>query len=174
VTEAACDFDWITEDLAIGGRCAMERAESLAREHGVGAVIDLRAEDRDDPEIWSRCGLVFLHLPTHDNAAIDPAMIDEGLAFARRARSVARRLLVHCEHGIGRSAMLVLCILTDRGVEPMAALRLAKQRRARVSPSPAQYEGWATWLRARAPHGHASPPSYAMFAEVAYGAGGGA
>jgi protein-tyrosine phosphatase len=100
-------------------------------------------------------------------------MIDEGVAFARSARLMARRLLVHCEHGIGRSAMLVLCILTDRGVEPMAALRLAKQRRARVSPSPAQYEGWAAWLRARASHGQAPPPSYAVFAKVAYGAGGG-
>lgn len=172
MTGPACDFDWITEDLAIGGRCAMDQAEGLAREHGLGAVIDLRAEDRDDPEIWSRCGLVFLHLPTDDHAAIDPAMIDEGVAFARTARAMARRLLVHCEHGIGRSAMLVLCILTDRGVEPMAALRLTKQRRARVSPSPAQYEGWAAWLRLRAP-GAFAPPSYAAFAEVAYGAGRG-
>lgn len=171
MTGAACDFDWITDDLAIGGRCAMDRAEVLAREHGVGAVIDLRAEDRDDPEVWSRCGLIFLHLPTDDHAAVSPAMIDEGVAFARRTQALARRLLVHCEHGIGRSAMLVLCILTDRGVEPMAALRLAKQRRACVSPSPAQYEGWAAWLRSRAEHGVSAPPSYAAFAEVAYGAG---
>jgi hypothetical protein len=56
VTEAVCDFDWITDDLAIGGRCAMDRAEAFAREHGVGAVIDLRAEDRDDPELWSDAG----------------------------------------------------------------------------------------------------------------------
>jgi hypothetical protein len=168
MTGAACDFDWITEDLAIGGRCAMEHAETLAREHGVGAIIDLRAEDRDDPQVWERCGLLFLHLPTDDHAAIDPAMIDEGVAFARSARAMARRLLVHCEHGIGRSAMLVLCILTDRGVEPMAALRLAKLRRARVSPSPAQYDGWAAWLSLRAPSEQAAPPSYAAFAEVAY------
>jgi hypothetical protein len=167
----ACDFDWITEDLAIGGRCAMEHAESLAREHGVGAVIDLRAEDRDDPRVWARCGLLFLHLPTDDHAAVDPAMIDEGVAFARTARIMTRRVLVHCEHGIGRSAMLVLCILTDRGVEPMTALRLVKLRRARVSPSPAQYDGWAAWLRLRASADQAAPPSYAAFAEVAYGGG---
>jgi len=172
VTRVVCDFDWITDDLAIGGRCAMDRAEILAREHGVGAVIDLRAEDQDDPEVWSRCGPVFLHLPTNDHAAVSPEMIDEGVAFARRARAMARRLLVHCEHGIGRSAMLVLCILTDRGVEPLAALRLVKARRARVSPSPAQYEGWAAWLRSGERLGLCAPPSYAAFADVAYGAEG--
>jgi hypothetical protein len=171
MTGVACDFNWITEDLAIGGRCAMEHAETLAREHGVGAVIDLRAEDCDDPRVWGECGLLFLHLPTDDHAAIDLAMIDQGVAFARSARAMARRLLVHCEHGIGRSAMLVLCILTDRGVEPMAALRLVKERRARVSPSPAQYEGWVAWLRLRTPSGQAAPPTYAAFAEVAYGLG---
>lgn len=170
MTAPACDFDWITEDLAVGGRCAMDRAESLAREHGLGAVIDLRAENRDDPRAWSRCGLIFLHLPTEDHAAVSPAMIDEGVAFARRTRAMARRLLVHCEHGIGRSAMLVLCILTDRGTEPMAALRLVKQRRNRVSPSPAQYEGWAAWLRLRA-SSSGEAPSYAAFAEIAYGSG---
>ena len=171
MTRPACDFDWITEDLAIGGRCAMDHAESLAREHGLGAVIDLRAEDRDDPRVWNRCGLLFLHLPTDDHAAVSLAMIDEGVAFARRARAMTRRLLVHCEHGIGRSAMLVLCILTDRGIEPMAALRLVKQRRGRVSPSLAQYEGWVGWLRVtRSSTGEA--PSYAAFADIAYGAGG--
>jgi hypothetical protein len=169
----ACDFDWITDDLAIGGRCAMDQAESFVRDHDVGAVIDLRAEDRDDPLIWTRCGLVFLHLPTADHAPIDPAMIEEGVAFARRTRHMARRLLVHCEHGIGRSAMLVLCIMSDRGVEPMAALRLAKQRRPRLSPSLAQYEGWATWLSGRAWRDGFAPPSYAAFAQVAYAAGRG-
>ncbi len=168
---AACDFDWITDDLAVGGRCSMDGAETLAREHEIGAVVDLRSEDRDDPAAWRRCGLVFLHLPTEDNAAVSLAMLDEGVAFAAEAQAAGRRLLVHCEHGVGRSAMLVLCILSARGLEPMAALRLVKQRRARVSPSPAQYEGWVAWLNHRADLPGAVPPAYAAFAAVAYGAG---
>ena len=53
-------------------------------------------------------------------------MLDEGVAFARRARAQGRRLLVHCHHGIGRSATLALCVLVDRGLSPLDALSQAK------------------------------------------------
>jgi protein-tyrosine phosphatase len=73
-------------------------------------------------------------------------------------------VLIHCQHGIGRSALLALCVLVDCGHEPLAALELAKSRRAKVSPSPAQYEAWATWLRGR----EIAPPSFDAFAAIAY------
>ncbi len=58
-------------------------------------------------------------------------------------------MLIHCQHGIGRSALLALCVLVDQGWQPLDALTHAKDRRAQVSPSRSQYEGWAAWLRAR-------------------------
>ena len=59
------------------------------------------------------------------------------------------KVLIHCQHGIGRSPLLALCVLVDHGLEPLDALTLAKDRRAAVSPSRSQYEGWANWLRRR-------------------------
>jgi hypothetical protein len=57
-----------------------------------------------------------------------------------------------------------LCVLVDRGRAPIEALALAKDRRPAVSPSPAQYEAWASWLRRR---GHA-PPAFDAFGAIAY------
>ena len=70
----------------------------------------------------------------------------------------------NCGRGIGRSALLALCVLVSRGMQPLAALALAKERRDVVSPSPAQFEAWAAWLRHE---GHAVP-AFDDFAAIAY------
>jgi protein-tyrosine phosphatase len=153
-------FTWITEALAVGGRFGSEVANALAREHRITAVVDLRDEACDDEVVLRRHGVAFLHLPTPDlHGATLPALC-EGVAFVKQFS----RVLVHCEHGIGRSALLALCVLVDGGMHPLAALALAKDRRAAVSPSPAQYEAWATWLR----HTGHPVPHFDDFAAIAY------
>ncbi len=158
------NLDWITPELAVGGSFPTERAERLALEIGVRAVVDLRAEACDDEAVLSRQGIAFLHLPTLDHHAVSPEMLEQGVAFAAAELVAGRRLLIHCEHGIGRSALLALCVLVDRGMQPLTALELAKDRRALVSPSPAQYEAWQAWLQARG----VEPPGFAAFAAIAY------
>lgn len=160
------NLDWLTEDLAVGGSFPAGRAAHLAREHGVGAVIDVRLEACDDAAEVTACGQRFLHLPTQDLCGVSQPMLDKGVAFAREARAERRRLLIHCEHGIGRSAILALCVLVDRGLGPMEALILAKDAREKVSPSEAQYQAWTTWLRRSTPR--VAIPSYHEFGCVAY------
>lgn len=160
-----CDLDWITPDLAIGGCCAPGRLADLAREQRLGAVIDVRAEAVDDAAMWRRCGVAFLSLPTEDHAAIAPPMLRAGLDFAEAARLASRRLLIHCQHGIGRSVMLALCVLEGRGGGALEALSLIKTRRPQASPSPAQMEAWRDWVAGR---GRAAP-TFEACAAIAYG-----
>ena len=164
------NLSWITDDLAIGGSFRSADAEVLARELRIRAVVDLRVEACDDAVVLERHGLAFLHLPTEDHCAVSPAMLGEGVAFANRHLDRGERVLIHCEHGIGRSATLALCVLVSRGHEPLAALELAKSRRALVSPSPAQYEAWAGWLAATKAEAGAGwrIPSFDAFAAIAY------
>ena len=158
------DFSWLADDLAVGGSFPAERAVELAHVHRIGAVIDLRGEDCDDPAKLQAAGIEFLHLPTPDLEPASVEMLDEGVAFARRHAERGARILIHCEHGIGRSALLALCVLVDRGLQPIDALRHAKDCRERVSPSRSQYEGWVRWLAAR----EASAPDYHEFGCIAY------
>jgi protein-tyrosine phosphatase len=164
------NLSWITDALAIGGCFDAEDVEALAREHHVAVVVDLRAEARDDEALLRRHGVAFLHLPTADLGAISPPMLRLGIAFISRHLDAGRRALVHCQHGIGRSALLALCVLVERGREPLDALALAKERRALVSPSPAQYEAWTAWLRQhRAARGRAwRVPTFSEFVAIAY------
>ena len=164
------NLSWITGEIAVGGSFPCKRARELAQRHGIRAVIDLRAEGCDDEAVLRAHGLTFLHLPTEDHCAVSPAMLDEGVAFANRHLDRGEAVLIHCEHGIGRSATLALCVLVSRGAEPLEALELAKSRRSLVSPSPAQYHAWVDWLAAwRARRAvDWQPPSFDAFKAIAY------
>lgn len=166
----ALDLSWITDDLAIGGAFDGAHVEQLAREHRIAAVVDLREEACDDEAQLVRHGVAFLHLPTVDHGVVAPAMLERGIGFVIAHLDAGRRTLVHCQYGIGRSALLGLCVLVHRGHAPLDALVLAKERRALVSPNPRQFEAWATWCRA---YKHASAatwdvPRFDAFAQIAY------
>ncbi|HEY8381452.1 MAG TPA: dual specificity protein phosphatase family protein [Microvirga sp.] len=164
------NLTWITADIAVGGSFPADRAEHLATALAIRAVVDLRGEACDEEALLHRHGIAFLHLPTPDHGAVTEAMLDDGVAFAGAHLDRGERVLIHCEHGIGRSATLALCVLVSRGLAPLDALELSKSRRPLVSPSPAQYEAWIAWL-ARWQAGRAVPwtiPSFDAFKAIAY------
>jgi predicted protein tyrosine phosphatase len=158
------DFHWLTGHLAVGGCFPIERADELASRHGIGAVIDLRGEDCDDERQLRAAGIDFLHLPTPDLEPASVEQLDQGVRFAREQIARGNKVLIHCQHGIGRSALLALCMLVDEGWEPLDALTHAKDCREAVSPSRAQYEGWAEWLASRGK----TAPDYHSFGCIAY------
>jgi len=160
------NFNWVTADLAVGGSFPAGACAALVTDHGVGAVIDVRSEACDDAEEMASAGLRFLHLPAEDQRAVSQAMLDRAVGFARDVDRAGRRLLIHCEHGVGRSATVALCVMVDRGYEPLEALAQTKAARALVSPSPPQFEAWARWLRRRAPDSQV--PHFDDFRAIAY------
>jgi protein-tyrosine phosphatase len=128
-------------------------------------VVDLRIEACDDEAVLRRHGLDVLHLPTIDHDAVSPAMLDDGVAFAADQLAAGRRLLIHCEHGVGRSALLALCVLADRGMTAAGRARTRQEPPlAGVRPTRRQYEAWQAWLAARG----LEPPGFDAFAEIAY------
>ena len=164
------NFDWIDERLAVGGSFPMEAAEQLARRERIGAVVDLRIECCDDERVLRVHGLELLHLPTEDRCAIDPRMIDDGVAWVRSRVDAGTRVLIHCEHGIGRSALLALCTLVAGGVGPLDAMNRLKTARPVASPSPEQIEAFRSWVgRWRQRTGaQLDVPSFDALAWVAY------
>lgn len=134
------DLHFVAPGLAVGARFPMEAAVRLVREHGISRVVDLRVEACDD-EVWlGRQGISLLHLPTEDTCAVAEERIRQGVAFVSEGLDRGEGVLVHCQYGIGRSALLALCVLVARGDAPLEAMRRAKGARRVVSPSPAQLQ----------------------------------
>jgi len=142
------DLDWITGNLAVGGSFPGDHADHFARELGIRHVVDLREEDCDDESVLAESGIELLHLPTRDVRAIDEMMIREGVAWVNARLDRGSRVLIHCEHGIGRSALLALCVLVARGDPPLEALRQMKRARKIVAPSPEQLMAFAKFCAA--------------------------
>jgi hypothetical protein len=158
------DLHWLTDELAVGGSFPIDRAGHLAYRLGIRAIVDLRGEDCDDADALRACGIELLHLPTPDFHAATTDMLEQGVRFAREYIARGEKVLIHCQHGIGRSALLALCVLVDQGWRPLDALVHAKDRRERVSPSRSQYEGWCGWLATRG----IAAPDYHTFGCIAY------
>jgi predicted protein tyrosine phosphatase len=167
---SALNHDWIDERLAVGGRFPMDAVERLAKWEGIGAIVDLRIESCDDEATLRVHGLEFLHLPTEDCCAIAPEMIDDGVEWVRSRLEGGTRVLIHCEHGIGRSALLALCALVAGGLEPLEAMNRLKTARPVVAPAAEQLEAFRSWAgRYRQRTGaRFGVPSFEALAWVAY------
>jgi protein-tyrosine phosphatase len=158
------DFHWLTDQVAVGGCFPVARAGELAEAHGIGAIVDLRAEECDDQAQLNGAGIELLHLPTPDLEPASHEHLERGVAFVRERTCRGDKVLIHCQHGIGRSALLALCVLVDNGWEPLDALIHIKDCREVVSPSRSQYEGWSRWLKSRG----LAAPDYHSFGCIAY------
>ncbi len=136
------DLHFVAPGLAVGARFPAEAAPVLAREHGIARVVDVRVEARDDERVLRACGIRLLHLPTEDTRAISLEKIRHGVRFVSDGLDRGEKVLVHCQYGIGRSALLALCALVDRGLAPLDAMERAKAARRVVSPSPDQLQAF--------------------------------
>jgi protein-tyrosine phosphatase len=170
VKPPALAVDWVTEQLAVGGCFPTHAAAELARAHAVRCVVDVRLEDCDDAVALRRHGISFLHLPTADKCAIAPQPLRAGVTWVRRALDDGARVLVHCQHGIGRSALLALCVLVANDHPPLDAMTLLKDRRPVASPSPEQLQAFIDFMRdLRGESGRPrSIPSFDALASIAY------
>jgi predicted protein tyrosine phosphatase len=144
------DLHFVAPGLAVGARFPIEAAARLARDHGITRVVDVRVEACDDAAVLGTHGIELLHLPTEDTHAISQEMLRAGVDFVCAALDAGERVFIHCQHGIGRSALLALCVLVARGDSPLQALARTKDARPVVSPTPEQlraFTAFATWLR---------------------------
>ncbi|MFN3892237.1 MAG: dual specificity protein phosphatase family protein [Beijerinckiaceae bacterium] len=165
-----CDFHAFDPGFYVGAAFPCEAVPCIASVYGVSAVVDLRDEACDDAGALARHGIELLHLPTPDLEPVSLPMLREGVAFVTPRLEAGEAVIVHCQHGIGRSALLALCVMVARGMAPLDALVRAKERRGVVSPSPRQYEGWRAWLedRRRVTAAAWAAPTFDEFAAIAY------
>jgi rhodanese-related sulfurtransferase len=164
------NLSWVTEALAVGGSFPVSRASALVDELAIRAVVDVRSECCDDPEVLGAHGIALLHLPARDLTALAVEMLDAGVCWIGERLDQGHKVFVHCEHGVGRSALLAWCVLVSRGDEPIAALERLKRARERVAPSPTQIDAFIRWA-ASFKRNKSAPweiPTFDPLARVAY------
>lgn len=142
------NLSWVAPGLAVGGAFRPIQVERL-RELAIRRVVDVRAESCDDRHLLARHGIELLHLPTPDMSPLDRSSLVRGVEWVCEGLERSDGVLIHCEHGIGRSASLACCVLMARGFTLKEAAAMLVRGRARVSPSPAQIEALLAWAAER-------------------------
>jgi protein tyrosine phosphatase (PTP) superfamily phosphohydrolase (DUF442 family) len=128
------DMSWVTDSLAVGGRVREEDIERLAQS-GVTCVVDTRAEYKDDEAALNQAGIQLLYLPTPDTQPLTIEQLVEGSGWVLEQIRAGGRVLIHCEHGVGRSVLLTAAALVRDGFSTEDALRLVQTKRWQASPN---------------------------------------
>ncbi|MFT3924728.1 MAG: dual specificity protein phosphatase family protein [Myxococcales bacterium] len=157
------NLSWVHDRMAIGGAFAMSSVPRLAQA-GVRHVVDLRDRTTDDIAVMLAHGIDFLHLPTPDRDSILKPALLRGVQWVVPRIQRGEPVLLHCEHGMGRSVLLGLCVLVRLGIQPTDAMLQLKQARPSASPSPRQIEAFIEWSAQE----QRRTPSWDDLARIAY------
>src|SRR5437763_4826691 len=122
------NMSWVTKHLAVGGRIRPEDIAAVARA-GITHVVDTRSEYRDDEQALAKEHIELLYLPTRDTQAMSVEQLMEGAQWVHQRMEQEGRVLIHCEHGVGRSVLLGCAVLVYGGMHAQDALKLVKNKR---------------------------------------------
>ena len=128
------NMSWVTDHLAVGGRIHPKDIPSLEL-LGVSAVVDTRAEYRDEAALMEQAHIQLLLLPTPDTHPLTIEQLFSGSQWAQEHMQQGGRVLVHCEHGVGRSVLLTAAVLVYGGMSAHEALQLVQKKRWQASPN---------------------------------------
>lgn len=126
-------WDIIDEQVLLGGALMFDDLERLQGQ-GVGAVVNLCAERRDNQLRLREAEIDYLWLPVID--AFPPSLdqVIEGVTWIDQRVRAGRTVYIHCAVGIGRSATLLACwYIYSRGMNTPQVLRFLRTRRPQVS-----------------------------------------
>ncbi len=126
-------WDVIDEHFCLGGALMFDDIERLQRQ-GIGAVINLCAERKDDEPRLAQACMTYLWIPVIDTCAPTFEQIDQGVVWIERQLRVGRSIYIHCAIGVGRSATLLASwYIYAHGLTVSQALALLKARHPQVS-----------------------------------------
>ena len=131
------NMSWVNDHLAVGGRVRPEDIRALALS-GVTHVVDTRSEYCDDKDALAQEHIDLLYLPTPDTYPLSVEQLMQGAAWTDEQIRKGGRVLIHCEHGVGRSVLLTCAVLVYQGLHARDALELVKKKRWQASPNQRQ------------------------------------
>jgi protein-tyrosine phosphatase len=117
--------DWLNDEIKGWRLGGVDEVVSLLEPH---EIYDLEL-DREG-EACAQAGIAFRSFPISDRGVPSSLAKTQALvADCKSGLSAGRGILVHCRAGIGRSALVVACVLVSLGDRPEAAFARIKSAR---------------------------------------------
>jgi protein-tyrosine phosphatase len=123
-------FSQVTPQLWVGGAPDFPRDYQFLLDHGISAVVNIRAEREDDVDFYAHHNIHYITFKIPDVAAPDPETIEQAVTWMEQEATSAGVIMVHCAKGRGRSATLAVAFLmTDQGMNLDQAIDLLESKR---------------------------------------------
>jgi protein-tyrosine phosphatase len=139
--------DWLRDETASWRRAGLDTIVSLLQDD---EVAELGLEE--EPAACAEAGLRFVRFPIPDRGVPESrqALTQLVAALAEEVRQ-GRGVGIHCRIGIGRSALMAVCVLRTLGLSPESAWETVQRSRGLPVPDTAEQRAWAVEWAAGVP-----------------------